>query len=181
MLGIETMKTLIVGLLVLLSFGEVRGQSAPVAKPATKSGVSVSAAPAGQVSREKAWEYLTLTQRAAAMEKTYKARFIDVKGAKPVSDELKKKHLNELNNMLIKLVQKSFSAASLDAVLAFLRTPAGERWAEDASTFNEEFRDESSELLNQFSEEIKEASEDAAEAAADAAPAKSTAPAKPGR
>jgi hypothetical protein len=173
------MKTLI---LFLALYGAAGAQAPVGAKPSTRPAASVPVTPASQVTREKAWEYLTLTRRAEAMEKNYKARFIDSKGAKPVPDEMKKKHLLDLNNMLIKLVQTSFSPASLDAVLAFLKTPAGERWAEDAATFNEEFRDESTELLNQFAEDIKEANDAASEEGASPLPAGPTAPkAMPGR
>ena len=48
--------------------------------------------------------------------------------------------------------------------------PGGERWAEDAADFNDEFRDEITEAWNQFDEEIKEANEAAADAASSTVP-----------
>lgn len=143
-----------------ISFAQPASRSGGQAtsKPvAAKPGAS-AAAPA-QVSREKALEYLKLTGRTNVMEKAYKARFVEAKGALPVSEELKKKHLNEINELLIRLVQKSFSPVAMDAAIAFLKTPGGERWAEDAAEFNEEFRDETAEVFGKFTEEIKDARE----------------------
>ncbi|MEK7356694.1 MAG: hypothetical protein AAB250_09605 [Bdellovibrionota bacterium] len=145
----------------------MRNASKP-ANPAKPPAVPVI--PASQVSREKAWEYLSLTGRTDAMDKGYKARFVDAKGAKPIPEDIRKKHLAALNNMLITLVQKSFSPSAMDSVLVFLKTPGGERWAEDAADFSEEFRDESHELFSQFAEEIKDMNEDAADKAAEGVP-----------
>ena len=156
--------------------------SIAAAQPATKTapgkpGAKVTATPAPQISREKAWEYLTLTHRQGVMEKAYKARYVDGKGAKAPSEALRKKHLEKLNNILVAMVQKSFSPLAMDSVLAFLKTPGGERWAEDASEFNDDFRDEINEAWTDFADEIKEANEAAAESKAAGAPAAVTAPA----
>ncbi|MES2966013.1 MAG: hypothetical protein V4760_19175, partial [Bdellovibrionota bacterium] len=131
-----------------------------------KSSVTVPVIPPSRVSREMAWEYLTLTKRNDVMEKAYRARFNDAKGAKPVSEALKKKHLDKINGLMIGMIQKSFSPSAMDSVLVFLRTPGGQRWAEDASEFNAEFADEITEAWNEFAEEIKEANEAAADSAA---------------
>lgn len=132
--------------------------------PKAKPGTVVPVIPASQVPREKALEYLTLTRRTDVMEKAYRARFVDVKNGAPVSEEMKKRHLAEINNLLIQMVQKSFSPSAMDSVLVFLKTPGGERWAEDAAEFNAEFRDETAEIFTKFTEEIKEAHDAAADA-----------------
>lgn len=173
MIAFRVMKHLVATLVVL--FTSTSHAQTPKAgnipRTAPKAGASVPVIPASQVSREKAWEYLSLTGRTGVMEKAYRARFVDAKGAAPLSEEMKKRHLNEINELLIKMVQKSFSPSAMDSVLVFLKTPGGQRWAEDAADFNDEFRDETSEIFNRFSEEIKEAQEEAADAAKDAAPA----------
>lgn len=146
----------LVSFFVVIAFAQ--GTKPSSAKPLAKGTVS---APPLDVSRELATKYLALTGRTGAMEKMYRARFIEAKGAKPVSEAMKKKHVAALDEMLVKLVQASFTRASLEAVVTFLKTPAGERWSEEANSFNEDFRDESSELLGGFAEEIKEANDEA--------------------
>ena len=110
--------------------------------------------PSSVISRDKAIEYVTLTQAMQGASAAY-ATMLTGTGVEAVSDELKSRQLERLREIAITQTQKAYSPLSIDAALAFLHTPAGKAWAEDSAKYRQAISDEYASMLAGFSDEIR--------------------------